>query len=133
MYHLTKQWQLNRYITLLVRQGILYFIAVFLFAFIEVLNTSGNISTEGWQADLSTTLGYVPIYALTPRFIMSIRELYARNVLGRRGEGIDTGFGLSLSDRGAVGTAIVFADVQQNEGSDDVEDIPMEVVTTQAE
>ncbi|KAF8549535.1 hypothetical protein OG21DRAFT_1525726 [Imleria badia] len=50
----------------------------------------------------------------------------------RRGEGIGTGFGLSLSGRDAVGTAIVFTDVQQNGRSEDVEEIPMEVATTQA-
>ncbi|KAF8553916.1 hypothetical protein OG21DRAFT_1509561 [Imleria badia] len=64
---------------------------------------------------------------------MSIRELYARDVQCRRGGGIDTGFGLSLSGRGAGGTGIVFADVEQNEGSEDVEEIPMEVVTIQSE
>jgi hypothetical protein len=52
---------------------------------------------------------------------------------GRRGEGIDTGFGLSLSGRGAGGTAIVFADVEQNEGSEDIEEVPREVGTTQPE
>ena len=59
-------------------------------------------------------LEYVPMFTLSPRFILSIRELYARDVQGRRGEGIDTGFGLS-SVRGAGNSAIVFADVEQNE------------------
>ncbi|KAF8552966.1 hypothetical protein OG21DRAFT_1485804 [Imleria badia] len=72
------------------------------------------------------------MFTLIPRFIISIRELYARDVQGRRGEGIDTGFGLSSSCRDAGGTAIVFADVEQNE-LDGVEETPMEDVTTQPE
>lgn len=64
-------------------------------------------------------LAYVPMYTLTPRFILSIRELYARDVQGRRGEGIDNGFGLLSTDRGAVGTAMVFADVEPNEELED--------------
>ena len=41
--------------------------------------------------------------------------------------GVDTGFGLSLSGRDAAGT-IVFADVEQNEVSEDVGAIQMEEV-----
>ena len=74
-------------------------------------------------------LEYVPVFTLSPRFIMSIRELYARDVQGRRGEGIDTGFGLS-SDRGAGRSAIVFADVEQNEGLEHIEEVLREVATT---
>ena len=159
MYHVTKQWQLNRYMTLLVKQGILYFFvcvpvssfppllpchptsrlptsltetfchSVFLFSFLNVLGASGKLPTGGWQLDLLTILQCVPIFTLSPRFILSIRELYARDVQGRRGEAIDTGFGLS-SGCGAGGTAIVFADVEQKEGSEAVEEVPREVVTS---
>ena len=73
------------------------------------------------------------MYTLTPRFIMSIRELYARDVHGRQGGGIDTGFGLSSVGRSAGGVAIVFADVEQSEGSEDAEEIRMEAGTTQPE
>ena len=72
-------------------------------------------------------LEYVPLFTLTPRFIISIRELYARDVQDRRGGGINTGFGLSLSSRSIGGTEIVFADVEQNEGLGDVEEVSMEV------
>ncbi|KAF8548556.1 hypothetical protein OG21DRAFT_1489305 [Imleria badia] len=130
MYSVTKQWQLNRYMILLVRQGVLYFFAVFLFTLLNVLAVSGDIPAEGLQADVLFILENVPMYTLTPRFILSIRELYAREVQGRRGGGIDSGFGLSLSSRDAGGTEIVFADVEQNEGSGDVEEIPMEFGTT---
>ncbi|KAF8549548.1 hypothetical protein OG21DRAFT_1525736 [Imleria badia] len=122
MYHVTKQWQLNRYMRLLVRQGILYFFAFFLYSLIDLLGVSGKIPAGGWQPILLFILEVVPMYTLTPRLIISIRELYARDVLGARGGGVDSGFGL-LSHGG---TAVVFADVQQNEGLGDVEEIPME-------
>ena len=61
------------------------------------------------------------MYTLTPRFILSIRELYARDVQGRRGEGIDTAFGLLSTDRGAAGTAMLFADVEPNEGLEEID------------
>ncbi|KAF8553933.1 hypothetical protein OG21DRAFT_1603838 [Imleria badia] len=130
MYRATKQWQLDQYMSLLVRQGVLYFFAVFLYALVDTLAASGKLPTGGWQLVLLGILEWVPMYTLTPRFIVSVRELYARDVRGRRGEGIDTGFGLS-SGRGAGGTAIVFADVEQNEGSEDVEEVPREAVATQ--
>lgn len=65
--------------------------------------------------------------SLTPRFIISVRELYAHDVQGTRGE-IDTGFGLSFSGR--AGETMAFADVEWNEGSGGVEEIPMEVAAS---
>ncbi|KAG8219165.1 hypothetical protein J3R82DRAFT_4934 [Butyriboletus roseoflavus] len=115
MYRVTKGWQLNRYMNLLVQQGILYFLGIFLYNFVVLFNYSGGV----WQGYMLYILAYVPMYTLTPRFILSIRELYARDVQGRRGEGIDTGFGLLSSGRGAVGTAMVFADVEPNERLED--------------
>ncbi|KAF8549537.1 hypothetical protein OG21DRAFT_1488441 [Imleria badia] len=132
MYHATKQWQLNRYMSLLVKQGLLYFLAVFLLNLINVLAASGKLPAGGWQLLVVLTLEFVPMYTLSPRFILSTRELYARDVQGRCVGGIDSGFGLSLSGCEAVGT-IVFADVEQNERSEDVEEIAMEVVTSQPE
>ena len=82
--------------------------SIFLYNFVVVFNYSGGV----WQGFLLYILAYVPMCTLTPRFILSIRELYARDVQGRRGEGIDSGFGLLAT----VGTAMEFADVEPNEG-----------------
>ena len=82
---------------------------------------------------LAFTLEYVPMFTLSSRFILSIREMHAHDVQGRRGSGIDTGFGLSVSGRGAVETVLVFADVAQDEGSADVEEGMMEIGTTEPE
>ncbi|KAF8554013.1 hypothetical protein OG21DRAFT_1497329 [Imleria badia] len=162
IYYATKQWQLNRYMSLLVQQGILYFLAyvpvsfcpsvhsavvkkrlpmeltitvrrsIFLFTLMNVLAAAGKLGSGLWQLILSVAAEFVPLYTLTPRFIISIRELYARDVQDNRGEGIDTGFGL-LSRRGAGGTAMVFADVEQNEGVEGIEEIPRDVGMTQTE
>ena len=99
--------------------------SIFVFSLINVLGVSG-----GWQGIL-LTLESVSLFTLIPRFIVSIREMYARDVR-RRGDGIDTWFGLSSSGRSG-GTAIVFADDGQNEGLEDVEEILMEAGTTQPE
>ncbi|KAF8552055.1 hypothetical protein OG21DRAFT_1511989 [Imleria badia] len=104
---------------------------IFLSALLDIMTFSGNLTIGGWSLTLMFVLQYVPIFTLAHRFIMSIRELYAYDVQGRRGGRIDTGFGLSFSDRGAVGTVLVFADVEPNEGSADVEEILLEVGTTQ--
>ena len=103
--------------------------SVFLSALINALATSGKFPASGWLMCLLGILQYVPMFTLSPRFILSIWELYACDVQGRRGEGIDTGFGLS-SDRSAGRLAIVFADVEQNEGLEDIEEALRGVATT---
>ena len=160
MYRATKQWKLNQYMGLLVKQGIFYFLVYvlshafppcpplppglankpitnrtirysnLLFSLINVLVVLGNLPTGESQLIAIAVLQYVPIFTLTPRFIMSIRELHARDVQGRRGDGIDTGFGLSSSP-GAGGIAVMFANVGGIEGFEDLEEIPMEVGMTQ--
>ncbi|KAF8553297.1 hypothetical protein OG21DRAFT_1261156 [Imleria badia] len=134
IYRATKHWQLNRYTNLLVKQGIFYFLAIFVFNLINVLTALEKLPTSTWPLVLLTFVEYVPMFTLTPRFIMNIRELYARDVQGKHGEGIDTGFGLSLSghDAGGIQTAIVFADVEPNEGLEGIEELPnIGVGTTQ--
>ena len=88
---------------------------IFAFTLTGLLNLLGKIPQGGWPLILSSIINCVPIYTLTPRFILNIRQSYACDVQGRCGEGIDTGFGLSTSGRGSVGAETVFADVP-NEG-----------------
>ena len=77
---------------------------------------------------LAFTLEVVPMFTLSSRFVLSIRELHAHDVQGRREDGIDTGFGLFVSGRGVAETVLEFADVGQNERSVDVEEVTMEIV-----
>ena len=68
----------------------------------------------------------IPAFTLVPRFILSLRELYARDVQGRRGSNIDTAFGLaSVSTHGAL-TTIMFADGRQNGELEQSEEISLE-------
>ncbi|KAF8135155.1 hypothetical protein EV363DRAFT_1396599 [Boletus edulis] len=134
MYQVTKQWQLNRYMRLFVKQGIVYFFAVFLYNLVGVFESFGKPPTSAREGDLLFIVAYVPLFLLTPRFIISVRKLYARGIQGtRRGEGIDTGFGLSSAGGSANGTAMVFVDAEQNEGLEDIDEISMEVITSRSE
>ena len=96
-----------------------------LFALINIMDYS-LIPSEGWLMISTLTLEYVPMFTLSSRFIPSIREMHAHDAQGRHGSGIDTGFGLSVSGRGAVETVLVFADVEQDEGSVDVEEVTVD-------
>ena len=158
MYRVTKQWHINRYMNLLATQGLIYFSAYvhhafmslcplfhqksvdlmvtfsfrnFLFDIINVLANFRLLPSGGWQFLLLLLVQYVPMFVLTPRFVLSIRELYARDVR-RRGFGIDTGFGLESSDgrSGAIMTELVFADFEQNDGLVVVGGISTEVINT---
>ncbi|KAG9315411.1 hypothetical protein JVU11DRAFT_4562 [Chiua virens] len=147
MYRATKQWRLDRYINLLVNQGILYFLGIILLNLFTLLSYTTSIATNDWQFILTIIVQLVPVYTLTPRFIISIRELYAHDVQGERVGGIDSGFGLStLNSRGGVGGPMVFAagvqslsevaenveaDDGGNEWMGDIELVPREVGSAQ--
>ncbi|KAG9312081.1 hypothetical protein JVU11DRAFT_7364 [Chiua virens] len=116
MYRLTKQWELNQYINILVKQGVIYFLALLPLNFINLLGF-WNVIPGFVQYSLLMFLEYVPVFTLAPRFIISIREIHDHDVQGRRGGGIDSGFGLStLSDRDATRSEqVVFASRDENE------------------
>lgn len=70
---------------------------------------------------------FIPTFIIVPRFILSLRKLYARDLQGRRGSDIDTAFGLtSASSHGAAASTIMFADGVQNAGLELDEEIPIE-------
>ena len=82
-------------------------------------------------------LSYIALCPIIPRFIISVRELYDRDLRGRW-QGIDTGFGVlsqPISGGNAAVSAIQFADVApgQEEGQvaegevDDSEAIRLEM------
>ncbi|KAI9457517.1 hypothetical protein HD554DRAFT_2142642 [Boletus coccyginus] len=121
---MTKRWEINRYMNLLVKQGALYFLATFCFSLINGLNTSGKLPTGGWQKISLYILEVVPIYTLTPRFIMGLKEAYARDVQGRHWSRINTVFGLWLSDHGVDGAAVELTDIERNDGLVGVEESP---------
>lgn len=85
----------------------------------------------GWQFLSMLLVGLIPFSTLTPRFILDVRELYARDVRGRGYSEIDSGFGLSaLSDNVTSRSAVVSVDAEPNGGGlAHGEEIPMEEQT----
>ena len=76
---------------------------------------------------LMTIAQNVPTITLVPRFILSLRELYASDLRGRQGGNIDTAFGLtSVPGYDAAASAIMFVDGVQNEGEEHGEEIQLE-------
>jgi len=126
MHSVTKRFQLNRYMKLLVREGVIYFIVILVFALFNVMANAGINTANGWLTILTSALQQIPPFTLVPRFILSLRELYARDLRGRRGD-IDTAFGLrSGSVYGAALGVITFADAGQSEAREGGEEIEME-------
>ena len=82
---------------------------------------------DGWWILLSGMAQCIPAFTLVPRFILSLRELYAHDVQGRRGSDIDTAFGFTTTySHGATVTAVIFAGGGRNEGLEQGEEIAME-------
>jgi len=97
-YRMTKQVQVNKYIQLFFKEGILYFLAHLLFI-IDFGETLPGLT----MAMLAT----IVMYIISPRFIMSVRGLYFANLLQVNGRnmGIDTGFGIEKNHVSRVSTA----------------------------
>ncbi|KAF8419134.1 hypothetical protein L210DRAFT_3577675 [Boletus edulis BED1] len=112
MYKATKQWQPNRYMQKLAKDGILYLIVNVLFQAINLVDITGF--PAGTAYALLDTCIYVAFYIFIPRLVISMRELYDRDIRGRFH--IDTGFGVvSRSNAGHDTTmsAMVFVDETQ--------------------
>ena len=94
-------------------------IRVFLNTLIYLLYGLGDIP-QGWVYYVLLVVSNVPLYTLTPRFVVNIRELYALDIVSRRGGDIDAGFGLSSRASRGVGSTtvgtIVFAEVGRTGG-----------------
>ena len=98
-----------------------------MYAVINVLINTGDIPVDGWRLILVGVVELIPLYTLVPRFILSLRKLYVRDLPGRRGNEIDTAFGSTPAfGRGAVASTMVFADAEQNEGLEHGEEMEME-------
>ena len=94
-----------------------------------MLVSTGNVSTDEWRILLLETMESIPTYTLVPRFILSLRALYARDLQGRRGSesNIDIAFGFtSAFGHGVAASAIVFVGDGQNEGLEQEEEMQME-------
>ena len=67
-------------------------------------------------------LQQIPLFTLVPRFILSLRELYARDLQGRSGSRSNTAFSLKPgSGNDATIITIAFARVEDEEDVDGIE------------
>jgi len=117
VYKVMKQFQLNNYMKRLIREGIVYFLVMLVYALINVLGkTIPCFTSSGWQIIPTGALEQIPPFILVPRFILGLRELHAR---GPRSRDIDTAFGLgSVSWRVAGMSTIVLTDAEQSNGEE---------------
>ena len=92
-----------------------------------ILVASGEFETEGWGALIFLPLEYVPAFALTPRFIMSVRALRPQNQQDGQEHETDVEFGSIGSQHGDHATEIVL-DIGQpaSEVAEQDEEIPLE-------
>lgn len=91
-----------------------------LYLLIGMLTALAKIALDDdWWRVLSGTVQYVPAFMVTPRLILSLRQLYARDLQGRRGDDIDTAFGLtSTADYGAVTSGLTFVNAGQEDSGE---------------
>jgi len=113
MYKVTKTWQPNQYMKLLVRDGIIYFLVNVIFDVPFFVSGIGGTLNASMQ--FLALLVCILLCSMMPRFIISVRELYDHDTC--RQQGIDTGFGISsqLDGHNAAVSAIAFADVTPGE------------------
>lgn len=84
---------------------------------IDAAVVTAESSTLGVSGLILSLFAFISLYTLAPRFILSVRELYARDSCRcwRRVPGIDTGFKFSERSRNSmtdVGSRIRFADAE---------------------
>ena len=96
--------------------------SILLFSLIGMLTVANMSWYYVWQVVLFGIAIYVPAFVLTPRLVLSLRELYARDLRRGCGSDIDTAFGLRSSSRATVGSQIAFAEGGQNVGEEQGEE-----------
>ena len=108
-------------------------ISSLLYSIYNMLGLLG-ILPQGWVTWMLGVAADVPVYILTPRFVINIRELYVLDMQGRCDCDIDTGFGLSSGaghSVGVGGTATIRTIASQEE--DRIERVDDEVIPTAGE
>ncbi|KAI9456196.1 hypothetical protein HD554DRAFT_2078122 [Boletus coccyginus] len=120
MYKATEQWQPNRYMQLLVRDGIIYFFTSLLYNTTETILSGTGFSTSNPMIIVPVCFVYVLFATIMPRFIISVREAYDRDFRRRGWQGGDTPFG--LLSQSIIGFAVVDSGQDQvGEGHSEVQ------------
>ncbi|KAN0094339.1 hypothetical protein V8E55_002626 [Tylopilus felleus] len=82
MYKATRQWQPNRYMELFTRDGVVYFFTSLLYNTLEtILSGDGFLATNPPMVLLDYFV-YLLFATIMPRFLISVRELYVRDLKG---------------------------------------------------
>ncbi|KAF9231089.1 hypothetical protein BU15DRAFT_82847 [Melanogaster broomeanus] len=89
MHRAIQRWRSNRYMELLVRQSIIYFIANFMYTIATLLSAFNLPRGAIGKTILLVSTSIFP-FILAPRFVFAVRELHSRVVGGH----VDTGFGV---------------------------------------
>jgi len=120
-YRARKRFQLSNYLTLLMRESIFYFFVVMTFALINSLLVFGLLTSVWWGM-----VEFIPVSTLVPRFTISLRKLYVRDVQQGRESTLDTAFGIGYDE--VVASTIMFADTLpgQNEAPRRGEEMAMQ-------
>ena len=99
-------------------------ISVLLFSLFTVLSNSGIQTPDGWLALVTAALEQIPPVTLIPRFVLSLRELYAQET---RASNTDAAFGFgSEFGHGALRSPIQFADIRRGGSDEQGEETQME-------
>ena len=95
------------------------------YALVVMLADTARIPTDGWQAIVLGPMSEIGVVTLVPRFSLTLRRLYERDLQGRHcGSDIYMAPGLSSAfGRHAPVGAIVFTDAGRNEGLEEYEEI----------
>ncbi|KAF8420298.1 hypothetical protein L210DRAFT_3574697 [Boletus edulis BED1] len=83
MYQATRTWQLNRYISLLTRDGLFYFLATLFTSLVNEIFVSQGNNIQGLGLLLPSVFANVFLFNLTPRFVINVRELRAGHGVGQ--------------------------------------------------
>jgi len=138
MYQTTKRWEPNRYISLIIKEGVAYYICLnFLDNIPNVVATLDNLNGDHWHLN---PVGWFMIeffyntsmFPIVPRFVISMRELFDKDSRGQL-EGIDSAFGISSRSGNVAGldtsvSGIPVADGISHPGEEGGEEIQLEVV-----
>ena len=68
--------------------------SILAFAIICQLANTGRLPKDPGQQILCAAIQQTLPFMLFPRFVLSLRKLYARDIGNRRGDGLDSAFGL---------------------------------------
>jgi len=132
MYKGTGRWEPNRYMSLIVKEGVAYlFLNLLNNIPVSIINVDTNPVSPVWYLifQFSYTITMYPIF---PRFVIGMRELFDKDSRGRL-EGIDSAFGISSHSWNVAGrdhsvSGIAFVGASSHLGEEGGEEIQVEAV-----